>query len=584
MKNSPIDPEERFVELWIDYLEGELEEFGLVELQDLLAAHDFLLKRAADYYRTHRLMGLIATQQAEGDERFVRDVMQKLPEDSDCFSRSVMQQVETQNSITENNVCASSVKGRYRTWRRFTSQGGWIVALLSVIALPMVWYTANHHNLPPEKVAKQPAGNVRFASLSHARFLGEISPPIKSVLTPKREYVLIDGLVELAFPRGALAIVEGPAVFRVLSDDCLALDVGHCSVHAPEGAQGFRVDTPVTRVVDRGTRFSVTVSEASETEVQVIEGIADLYRYPRENDPSSTDRLDATTFELRLNEHEACRLENGNNIVARPTKFNSAGYRSQLQDRLISYTATTAREGGVEFLKSVTVQRNGEVIQYPVEQLIPVELTYFKAGQGMDANGHIAGGSSLSNPRIQVLSDTALNTGIINPGGSQQPLVTNPIMQTDEDKKRLNTPGMAFRFRTPVKNGPGPDVVFFELQTLSNPPEGDAFHVSPLTFEAGRKSDTIRSYDLTMLSCEVQKVSRFHLYRFHQNIASLDELQTVKYEQRPSHQRLRFRVIAVGIDLSDLGYLPGELIEGLFIQDAQDDNNIVDPVFVGGLP
>ncbi len=592
MTNSSINPEERFGELWTDYLEGELEETGLAELQELLAAHDFLLKQAADYYRTHRLLGLIATEQTDDEEPFVGDVMQKLPGDSDSFSRSVMQQLPPQSSTADNSVCESGVNIRKRNWRRIVSQGGWVVALLSVIALPMVWYAANHRDTAPEIIIEQPVGNVQFASLSHARFLGEMSPSIKSVLSPKREYVLLSGLVELAFPRGAKAIVEGPAVFRVLSDDCLALDVGHCSVHAPKGAEGFRVDTPVTRVVDRGTRFSVNVSEASETEVQVIEGMADIYRYPHQSEASSTAASDAasdtapdaTTFELRLNEHEACRLENGNKIVARPTEYNSAGYRSQLQDRIVSYDSTTAEGGGAEYLKSVTVQRDGEVIQYPVEQLIPVELTYFKANPGVNANGHIAAGKSLDESRIQVLSDTALNTGIINPGGSQQSLTTNPVMRAVEDKNQLNTPGMAIRFREPIINGPGPDIVFFELQTLSNPPEGDAFHISPLNFEQGRKSHTILSYDLTMLSSESQKIARFHLYQFHQNIASLDELQTVRYEQKPSHNRLRFRAIAVGIDLSDLGYLPGEQVEELFIQDAMDDVSIVDPVFIGGLP
>jgi len=582
--NSSKNPEERFGELWTDYLEGELEETGLVELQELLTAHKFLLKQAADYYRTHRLLGLIATEQTDGDEQFVGDVMQKLPEDSDSFSRGVMQQVEWQDSNTESKVSASSIKKQNRYWPRIVSQSGWLVAILSVIALPMVWYAANHSSAVPEKVVEISTGNVQFASLSHARFLGEMSPSIKSILSPKREYVLLSGLVELSFPRGAMTIVEGPAVFRVLSDDCLALDVGHCSVYAPKGAEGFRVDTPVTRVVDRGTRFSVNVSEASETEVQVIEGMADIYRYPHESEPSSTESPDATTFELRLNEHEACRLENGNNIVARPTEFNSAGYRSQLQDRIVSYDATTAQGGGAEYLKSVTVQRNGEIILYPVEQLIPVELTYFKANPGVNANGHIAAGKSLDESRIQVLSDAALNTGVINPGGSQQPLTANPVMRIVEDKNQLNTPGLAIRFRTPIKNGPGPDIVFFELQTLSNPPEGDAFHISPLDFVQERKSYTIRSYDLTMLSSEAKKISRFHLYLFHQNIASLDELQTIWYEQKPSHNRLRFRAIAVGIDLSDLGYLPGEQVEELFIQDAMDDNSFVDPVFIGGLP
>src|SRR5690606_26921533 len=106
-----------------------------------------------------------------------------------------------------------------------------------------------------------------FANLAHARFFGELTPRPQNALPLHREYILMSGLAELVFPRGATAIIEGPAVFRVLTEDCLSMDVGRCSVHAPEGAEGFRVETPVTKVVDRGTRFTVQVTETNETEV-----------------------------------------------------------------------------------------------------------------------------------------------------------------------------------------------------------------------------------------------------------------------------------------------------------------------------
>ncbi|MEZ5948470.1 MAG: hypothetical protein R3C12_04455 [Planctomycetaceae bacterium] len=57
---------------------------------------------------------------------------------------------------------------------------------------------------------------------------------------------------------------------------------------------------------------------------------------------------------------------------------------------------------------------------------------------------------------------------------------------------------MAFRFERPVVNGPGADVVLFDIQSFSNPPQGDAFHVSPLHFREGLKSHTIQQFDLTM--------------------------------------------------------------------------------------
>ena len=38
----------------------------------------------------------------------------------------------------------------------------------------------------------------------------------------------------------------------------LVMKLGRCSVHAPDGAQGFRVETPLTAVVDLGTGASAS--------------------------------------------------------------------------------------------------------------------------------------------------------------------------------------------------------------------------------------------------------------------------------------------------------------------------------------
>tara|TARA_R110002095_G_scaffold215072_2_gene208427 strand:+ start:18026 stop:19804 length:1779 start_codon:yes stop_codon:yes gene_type:complete len=590
--NSPSDLEERFTELWTDYLEGDLEEAGMVELRNMLADHKDLLKQAFDLYQTHRLLGFIAIEEPLDNNRFIRETMARLPEDGDTFARKVMEKLDSQQPASSSAISQGSTHNTKQTDRKLIGGSGWIVAAILIIALPIVWFSANNQsNVPVAEDIQKSRGDVHFKNISQAQFFGELPPRAQSLLTQRRDYVLLSGLVELAFPQGASAIIEGPAVFRVLSDECLALDVGQCSVHAPDGAEGFRIETPVTRVVDRGTRFVVNVSETSETEVHVIEGIADIYRnsteqFPKQATGQNKKRLteipDNRTFELRLNNQEACRLNEDESFLVEPTKFNPSIYRSNLPDRVISYNATKGADGRAELLRDVTVQRGDKVLQYPVEKIIPVEVTYFKAAPGLDRNGHIAGGPSLSNPRADFLADTALNTGIINPGGSQTSLVSNPVLQHREGDEQEATPGIALKFQTPVKNGPGPDIVFFELQTFSNPPEGDAFHVSPMKFTAGRKSHTIQAYDLSISSPECLELTQFHLYPFKKQVASLHDLQTAECAGKPI--RLKFWVLAVGIDLSSLGYLPGEEIEEIFIQDAQDDQNIVDPVFVGGLP
>ncbi len=141
---------------------------------------------------------------------------------------------------------------------------------------------------------------------------------------------------------------------------------------------------------------------------------------------------------------------------------------------------------------------------------------------------------------------------------------------------------MAIRFARPVVNGPGADVVFFDLQTFANPPDGDAFHVSPLAFRDGLKSLTVDKYDLTIESPEAHDLTSFHVHFFANAVDSLAQLDAIDcLSQKQSN---KFRGLAVGIDLSDLGYTVGEVVEGLFFQDAMDDGHRVDPVFIAGLP
>ena len=170
-----------------------------------------------------------------------------------------------------------------------------------------------------------------------------------------------------------------------------------------------------------------------------------------------------------------------------------------------------------------------------------------------------------------------MNSGVINPGGSEEPLSGDPVLSGESA-----TPGIAIRFEQPVSNGPGDDVVFFDLQTFGNPPDGDAFHVSPVHFRDGLKSHTIRIYDLTMESPGARELANFYVHMFREKASSLETLKAL--ESSPSRQVIRFRGLAVGIDLSDLGYHAGETVDELFIQDAHDDKHIVDPVFIGGLP
>jgi len=525
-----MSKEERFEELWSDYLEGELDEAGIQELRELMEKDEELVELAADTFQTHRLLGLSAN---ENSEAFIEDTLSKLPESSGEFTDKVISKLP------------ASPNGQ-----SIFLKCGWGVAAMLVIGFFLL--NSNDEDTAPDGTG------ARFASLSQAQFFGELTPAADSNPELGKNYTLLSGMVELAFPDGATAIIEAPALFRVVSDERMAMDVGHCSVHAPPGAEGFQVDTPVSKVIDRGTRFYVNVSESSETEVQVIEGAADV-------------SPDAGGGTLRLTDGQARRVGTQGTSLS---QYSPAEYRKQLPDRIISYEASKNEEGRAVMLKSVRVQRGGEVRRYPVEDLIPMTLTTFRNSEERTRIVHLLGGPEVPEERTSLLEDYALNTGVINPQGSK--VAPSPGFSPEE------TPGFSIRFQRPVRNGPGPDIVFFEIQTTSNPPQGDAFHISPIELGENLHSHTVRSYDLQLTMPEALQVSEFHLYQFPSSVSSLEELAEADWLVYPN--KLNFQAIAEGIDLDDLGYEEGATVEELFFQDALDDQHYVDPVFIAGLP
>lgn len=94
-----------------------------------------------------------------------------------------------------------------------------------------------------------------------------------STKTPLR---LKRGFAELVFDEGAKVVVEAPAVFELRSEDRMLLQSGRITALVSETAQGFRVDTPTSRVTDLGTEFGVHVSRHGDAVVQMYQGRARL--------------------------------------------------------------------------------------------------------------------------------------------------------------------------------------------------------------------------------------------------------------------------------------------------------------------
>jgi ferric-dicitrate binding protein FerR (iron transport regulator) len=423
----------------------------------------------------------------------------------------------------------------------------------------------------------------RLTQSAGAKFFGGRSLPNGARLPFGEEYALTEGLLEIEFAQGATAIIRAPAVFEVADRTRLLMKIGRCSVHAPEGAKGFCVETPVAEVIDLGTRFSVDVSDTGEAEVQVVDGLAEVY-------PGGPPHKRSQPVRLATGQAQKYALDR--ELTADVIAFDASKYTAQLPDRIVTYTASERDGGGAETLLNVSVQRGGTLRTYPTQDLIGIDLIHYK----VEPRGSIATGLNEADPeqgdpssrrRLELLDrDAKLTTGVINPGRSTVPLARDPVMGDPEDPRLPNTPGFAVRFHEPVINSAGPDVVLFDVQLIIHREKGDPFHVSPLHFAPGLRTHTILDYDIDLLSPEARTLASIRVSQFKTAIRSLSELVSGTHNSG-RQTSVRTKALAVGIDLSDLGYKPGAAAEGLFFQAMPTERYpaaVIDPVFIAGLP
>lgn len=80
------------------------------------------------------------------------------------------------------------------------------------------------------------------------------------------------GLIEFKYKTGVRVILQGPARYTTDQPNGGYLHFGTLSADVPDGAEGFAVNAPETRLVDHGTSFGLRVEELGDAEVHVFDG------------------------------------------------------------------------------------------------------------------------------------------------------------------------------------------------------------------------------------------------------------------------------------------------------------------------
>jgi hypothetical protein len=84
------------------------------------------------------------------------------------------------------------------------------------------------------------------------------------------------GIVQIQYDDDVDVLIEGPAQFRIERSE-VYLEYGSLFSRVPESGEGFRVETPTTRMVDLGTEFAVRAEEDGSAELHVIKGEVQLF-------------------------------------------------------------------------------------------------------------------------------------------------------------------------------------------------------------------------------------------------------------------------------------------------------------------
>lgn len=84
------------------------------------------------------------------------------------------------------------------------------------------------------------------------------------------------GVAEVIFSRGARVLLEGPAEFRVMSENAGFLKSGKLHAQVPPSAHGFAVRGERFHATDKGTEFACAVPENGTAEVHVLAGSVTL--------------------------------------------------------------------------------------------------------------------------------------------------------------------------------------------------------------------------------------------------------------------------------------------------------------------
>lgn len=246
---TPFDDD--FATLWQAFLDGDLDQSQVAELERRLRADPALAALAGERYVEHRLLTLALHPETPG--RFVAATTARLSAGSDDFAKRI------QSRITSVATPVVSDSTQRLGWSHYA----FAAASAALVALALLWWTT-----PATREPVRPVATLVLAD--RCEWAGGVLVPGQRLMTGTLR--LMSGTALVRFDGGAEVLLSGTAELALESPGSAALRLGQATVRADEGAAGFILRTPVSEVTDLGTEFALSVDRSGITDLQVLEG------------------------------------------------------------------------------------------------------------------------------------------------------------------------------------------------------------------------------------------------------------------------------------------------------------------------
>jgi hypothetical protein len=283
--SKPEELAERCKDLVDEYLDGVLDEAGMLELESCLCGE----RQARDYFvryaRLHTHLHLEMRARGAGAR-----ALERIENLCQLASEPVASVAAEPGRAHPGLAFANRAAHWLRAPSRLGIAAGILLALAAGGWLLRGWAGPSRSE---DESAIAWLVNAQDCSWSGLGLTGNLQ--IGSVLKIDR------GLAEIHFQCGARVLLEGPSVLELISGKSARLASGKLTARVPPAAAGFEIVSPQGKVIDLGTEFGIA-SDSRSTEIYVFEGKVEAH-------PAEAGTAGSHTVNLK--EHQAAQIASG---------------------------------------------------------------------------------------------------------------------------------------------------------------------------------------------------------------------------------------------------------------------------------